>query len=246
MVLLLLLHPSFFGHEVWAASRTFELRRSYGVENVPFPNQPTPITRHHPLRFPIDIYGQDLVLKLANSSVLPSINLVNTELTMYIPRDAYRPRVIDYRQSEAYESRPPRPDQTALLLRVKREAPTLCEVCDFSLPTFEDRERHMAETRHCACPECKGYIPPGCVYEHYTTLHDDIQWNDHYINAGDKDTLLAARPWARERFQNMYPQRDIKEWLGLSDGEARFKSEGEVAEQDTIIREGEDEGGKEA
>ena len=90
----------------------------------------------------------------------------------------------------------------------------------------------MAETGHCACPECKGYIPPGCVYEHYVALHDDIQWNDHYINAGDKDTLLAARPWVRERFQKMYPQRDVKGWLGLDDGEARFKDEGEIKEEE--------------
>ncbi|KAK1753808.1 hypothetical protein QBC47DRAFT_415559 [Echria macrotheca] len=161
---------------------------------------------------------------------------------MYIPRDAYRPRVIDYRQSEAY-TQTIRPDQTALLSRVKNEAPARCEMCDLSLPTFEDRERHMDETGHCACPECKGYIPPGCVYEHYVTLHDDIQWNDHYINAGDKDTLLAARPWARELFQKRHPQRDIKEWLGMGNREPQSQSDGEMKEEETKTRE--DEQGRE-
>jgi len=77
------------------------------------------------------------------------------------------------------------------------------------------------------------------------TLHDDIEWNDHYINVGDKDTLLAARPWVREEFQKKYPQRNIKEWLGVDDGEAQFKSEGEMKEEETMIRE-EEQGKEEA
>ena len=65
-MVLLLLHPSFFLGTRSGCLSDFELRRSYGAEKVPSPtNQPTPITRHYPLRFPIDIYGQDVVLKIS-------------------------------------------------------------------------------------------------------------------------------------------------------------------------------------
>ncbi|GAB1319338.1 hypothetical protein MFIFM68171_09548 [Madurella fahalii] len=123
-----------------------------------------------------------------------------------------------------------RPDQIAYLERVKQEAPNRCEICDHLLPTFEDRERHVTETKHCACPECERYIQPGFVYSHWEVLHDDIHWNDHQINAGDKDTLLAALPWVREEFRKRFPHRDVNAWLGLSEQEAagKAKKDGET------------------
>lgn len=118
-----------------------------------------------------------------------------------------------------------RPDQIAYLKRVKREAPDRCEICDHPLPTFDDRERHVADTGHCACPECKRYIQPGLVTTHWEVLHDDIRWNDHQINAGDQDTLRAALPWVREEFRKRFLRRDVDARLGLSEkpaaGEAK-------------------------
>jgi hypothetical protein len=69
---------------------------------------------------------------------------------------------------------------------------------------------------------------------HYTTLHDDIYWNDHYINAGDKDTLLAAKPWVREDFQKRFPQRDVKAWLGSDSENAPAKSGDEKSGEEEV------------
>jgi hypothetical protein len=77
-------------------------------------------------------------------------------------------------------------------------------MCDASLPTFADREGHMEKTKHCACFECGGYIPPGCVYAHFCDQHADLPWNDHHIASGDRSTLEEALPWAREEYRKKY------------------------------------------
>ncbi|KAK0711766.1 hypothetical protein B0H67DRAFT_300581 [Lasiosphaeris hirsuta] len=107
------------------------------------------------------------------------------------------------------------PSQEAYLDRVRKQAPNRCEICDVTLPTFEDRTKHVATTKHCACFECKRYVPPGCVYSHWCNMHNDLAWNDHQISGGDVSTLRKALPWVREAYQAKLPGVDVDEWLGL-------------------------------
>ena len=91
------------------------------------------------------------------------------------------------------------------LARLKENAPNRCEICDCSLPTFDERIRHIEDTGHCACSDvdCWGYIPPGAVYAHFCAMHDHEHWNDHQIASGDASTLREALPWVR-----------VERWLG--------------------------------
>ncbi len=116
-----------------------------------------------------------------------------------------------------------KPSQKAYLGSLRKHAPSRCEICDKPLPTFEDREKHVAETKHCECDECGRYIPPGYVYSHWCVMHDDLSWNDHFIATGDVITLKEALPWVREEYQKVRPDVDVGQWLGL-------KSESEVTE----------------
>lgn len=67
-----------------------------------------------------------------------------------------------------------RRSQEAYLERVRQQAPNRCEICDDMLPTFADREKHVSATKHCACFECKRYVPPGFVYSHWCEMHDGL------------------------------------------------------------------------
>jgi hypothetical protein len=80
-------------------------------------------------------------------------------------------------------------------------APPRCEMCDADVPDVATRTAHMAQTKHCACSECKAYVPPGMLYSHCWTAHANLTWNDHAVAWTDKVNVRNAMPWAREAWE---------------------------------------------
>lgn len=80
-------------------------------------------------------------------------------------------------------------------------APPQCEMCNTEVPDMATRAAHMAETKHCHCFECNAYVPPGCLYSHWSDAHENLVWNDHAVAWTDRENKRNAMPWAREAWE---------------------------------------------